>query len=149
MVAVALLPLQSTEFSIDNLSQLRSTPFVVPKPDSDIRWITHVSAYLAQTKEPLILVFAGESCVHAPAIGFSRKSLRRPAIHYILVNPTQLPAPSSEYSDWPDAPVTIVINAEQETDYADIKWQASLRGWKTTSRPLTEFLNDVLPASLK
>ncbi len=141
MVAVALLPLQSESFPLSKVSELTSTPFVVPAPTPEIRWVTHVAGSLAQTNEPLILVFSGDACVNAPAIGFSRRSLRRPAIHYVLVNPTHLPSATSEYSDWPDAPVTVVINSEQAGDYADIKWQASLRGWVSTEIFLSEFIN--------
>ena len=148
VVAVAFLPLETLPFPF-NVSGITPTPFNVAAPKPDVRWVTHVAGNLAQTNEPLILVFANEACVHAPAIGFSRRSLRRPAVHYVLVNPAVLPASTSEYSDWPDAPVSLVINTDDESEFADIKWQASLRGWTSTNIPLADFLNAALLASPK
>ena len=143
MVAIALLPSDASPSLLNSMALLSATPFVITPPTEDIRWVTHVCAQLAKTAEPLILVFEGPSCTHAPAVGFSRRALRRPAIHYVLVNPTDLPNPSSEYSDWPDAPITIVINSDDASAYSTVKWQASLRGWIAIETPLVDFLNNI------
>ena len=50
----------------------------------------------------------GEAAIHAPALGFSRRSLRRPAVGYVLVDPV-MPAIGGEYGDWPDSGCSSVI----------------------------------------
>jgi hypothetical protein len=103
--------------------------------------VAHVSSQLAHTAEELILVFVGEVCIYAPAIGFSRRSLRRPAVGYILIDPV-MPKIGGDYSDWPDAPVTVIIT-DQASDLAkEASLQAKLRGWTVTSENLKEILKD-------
>lgn len=115
--------------------QLPHQPMVIEPPADSARWVSHVASTLAKTAEPLILVFYGESAVHAPAIGFSRRSLRRPAISYILVDPA-MPTIGGEYGDWPDAPVTVLIS-ENPPEYArEAAMQSRLRGWDVTSHTL-------------
>jgi len=84
-------------------------------------------------------VFVGRASVHAPALGFSRKALRSPAVGYYLVDP-EMPTIGGEYGDWPDAPVTIVLT-EDAPEYArEAARQAHLRGWAVSTEPLEKLL---------
>lgn len=140
MATVAFCPTEYVENPFVHSVHLAVQPFVVSPPPEGVRWITHVAAQLASTSEPLILVFAGESAQYAPALGFSRKSLRCPAVGYVLIDPV-MPTIGGDYGDWPDAPVTIVLT-ENAPDFAlDSAKQAKLRGWSVTTEPLATVLN--------
>ena len=73
---------------------------------------------------PLLLVFAGEHARQAPHLGFAQRAARRSVHGYVLIDPA-LPTPGS-VSDWPDAPVTVVLS-EPDTD---IERDSRLRGWE-------------------
>ena len=105
--------------------------------------MAHVAAALSGTAEPLILVFSGEASVHAPALGFSRRSLRRPAVGYVLVDP-RLPAVGGEYGDWPDAPVTVVLTSDADVLARDAALQAQLRGWTVVDEQLSVVLRRLM-----
>lgn len=140
MATVAFCPTEYVTNPFATTVTLPVAPFVVTPPVEGVRWVTHVAAQLASTSQPLILVFAGESAQYAPALGFSRKSLRSPAVGYILIDPL-MPTIGGDYGDWPDAPVTVIITA-QAPDYAiDAAKQAKLRGWKVTEEPLSAILS--------
>jgi hypothetical protein len=76
---------------------------------------------------------------HAPALGFSRRSLRRPAVGYVLVDPV-LPTIGGDYGDWPDAPVTVIISDDPPEYAREAAMQSRLRGWTVTSESLQEVL---------
>lgn len=141
MAVVAFLP---TEDRVNPYAQgvdLNISPFVIAPPPANTRWVSHVAAQLANTAEELVLVFVGEVSVHAPAIGFSRRSLRRPAVGYVLIDPV-MPKIGGDYSDWPDAPVTVVITDEARDLAKEASLQAKLRGWTVTNQSVSSVLNN-------
>lgn len=141
MAVVAFCPSETAINSLASTVTLKTNPFVLTPPPPQIRWVAHVASQLAKTAEPLILVFHGETSVHAPALGFSRRSLSRPAHGYVLVDPV-LPQVGGEYGDWPDAPVTVVLTDSASELAKEASLQARLRGWTVTHEPLAEVLAD-------
>ncbi len=139
MATVAFCPTLDSTSPLKDTVTLKENPFVVSPPTADIRWVAHVCSQLAQTAQPLVLVFYGETSVHAPAIGFSRKSLRRPAVAYVLVDPV-MPQIGGEYGDWPDAPVTVVITDAAGPNAKEASMQSRLRGWTVTNESLQSVL---------
>ena len=139
MATIAFLPETDCINAVASQVSLSATPLVLSPPTETVRWVTHVAAQLASTAEPLILVFHGETSVHAPAIGFSRRSLRRPAIGYILIDPV-MPTIGGDYGDWPDAPVTVVITDEANDLAKEASLQSRLRCWKVTTDSPQEVL---------
>lgn len=121
--------------------QLPTQPIVISAPAQPSQWVPHVAATLAKTAEPLVLVFYGESSIHAPALGFSRRSLRRPAISYVLVDP-QMPQVGGEYGDWPDAPVTVLVSENPPEFAREAAMQSRLRGWEISNKTLQEVLTN-------
>lgn len=139
MAVVAFLPTSDALNPYINTVTLKNSPFVINPPKPGISWVANVAAQLSKTAEQLVLVFQGEQSIHAPAIGFSRRSLRRPAVGYILIDPT-MPQIGGDYGDWPDAPVTVILT-DQATDLAkEASLQAKLRGWEISNSVL-ETLN--------
>jgi len=141
MAVVAFLPTLDATNPLSSRLVLKSQPFVVDAPPEAMRWVTHVASQLAHTAEPLVLVFVGEASVHAPAIGFSRRALRRPAVHYVLVDPV-MPTIGGDYGDWPDAPVTVVLTEDAEDMAKDAALQSRLRGWTVTRDSIQAVLAD-------
>ena len=139
MTTIAFLPEANCINTVAARVSLSATALVVTPPTDAIRWVTHVAAQLASTAEPLVLVFHGEMSVHAPAIGFSRRSLRRPAVGYVLIDPV-MPTIGGDYGDWPDAPVTVVITDSADESAKEASLQSRLRGWKVTSDSPQEVL---------
>jgi hypothetical protein len=142
MATVAFCPTDIAEHPAVDRS-LSPAPFVVSPPEPGQRWVAHVAAALSSTAEPLILVFYGDASVHAPALGFSRRSLRRPAVGYVLVDPL-LPAVGGEYGDWPDAPVTVVLTSNADAVARDAALQAQLRGWTVVHEQLSVLLRRLM-----
>ena len=132
MAVVAFLPTEDSVNPFSTKISLATSPFVIEPPSSDAKWVSHVAAKLATTAEPLVLVFNGKTSIHAPAIGFSRKSLRRPAVAYVLIDPV-MPQVGGEYSDWPDAPVTVVITDDAIESAKEASLQSRLRAWNVVS----------------
>ena len=132
MATIAFLPEIDRINTVAVQVSLSATPLVISPPNDAVRWVTHVAAQLASTAEPLILVFHGQTSVHSPAIGFSRRSLRRPAVGYVLIDPV-MPTIGGDYGDWPDAPVTVVITAAADESAKEASLQSRLRGWKVTT----------------
>ncbi|MEN9741332.1 MAG: hypothetical protein RIR66_288 [Actinomycetota bacterium] len=132
MAVVAFLPTEDSLNPFANSIALATSPFVIEPPSLGAKWVSHVAAKLASTAEPLVLVFNGPTSIHAPAIGFSRKSLRRPAVAYVLVDPV-MPQVGGEYGDWPDAPVTVVITDSASESAKEASMQSRLRGWTVTN----------------
>lgn len=140
MATIAFCPTMTQVNPYANTFSITPSAYVVTPPQGEARWVTHVAAQLATTSDALILVFVGTTSVHAPALGFSRKALRSPAVGYFLVDP-EMPIIGGEYGDWPDAPVTIVLT-ENAPEYAhEAARQAQLRGWKVSTDPLEQLLS--------
>ena len=139
MATIAFLPEIDGINTVAAQVSLPTTPLVITPPNDAIRWVTHVAAQLATTAEPLVLVFHGQTSVHAPAIGFSRRSLRRPAVGYVLIDPV-MPTIGGDYGDWPDAPVTVVITDSANESAKEASLQSRLRGWKVTTDSPQEVL---------
>jgi hypothetical protein len=137
MATIAFLPETDCINTVAAQVSLSQTPLVISAPNESVRWVTHVASQLARTAEPLILVFHGETSVHAPAIGFSRRSLRRPAVGYVLIDPV-MPTIGGDYGDWPDAPVTVVITEAAGESAKEASLQSRLRGWKVTTDSVQE-----------
>jgi hypothetical protein len=140
VATIAFLPETDCINTVATQVTLSATPLVITPPSESVRWVTHVASQLASTAEPLVLVFHGESSVHAPAIGFSRRSLRRPAVGYVLIDPV-MPTIGGDYGDWPDAPVTVVITDEANDLAREASLQSRLRGWKVTTDSPQEVLS--------
>lgn len=100
-----------------------------PVPD-DTQWTAHVALRIAQSPvtPPLLLVLTGAAAVHAPHLGFAQRAARRAVGGYVLVDPV-LPKPGAG-SDWPDAPVTVVITPLADEDARSSALGARLRGWE-------------------
>jgi hypothetical protein len=96
----------------------------------DAQWTAHVALRIAQSPVtvPLLLVLTGAAAVHAPHLGFAQRSARRAVGGYVLVDPV-LPKPGAA-SDWPDAPVTVVITPHADEDTRAAALGARLRGWE-------------------
>ena len=139
MALVAFCPTLDSVNPLVPQVQLPSQPMVIDPPADPTRWVSHVAATLAKTAEPLVLVFYGQAAIHAPAIGFSRRALRRPAISYVLVDPA-MPAVGGEYGDWPDAPVTVLISENPPEFAREAALQSRLRGWEISKNTLQEIL---------
>lgn len=136
MVTVAICPtlgdIELPQISVPNA-------ITVPTSSSE-NYVPSVCTFLAKIPESLILVLFGQSAIHAPAIGFSRRSLHRPVLHYVLVDP-HMPTIGGDFGDWPDAQVTLVIS-QQPTDSAkQAVLQARLRGWTITHEPVEKVLS--------
>ena len=142
MATLAFLPTEDSINPYANNAKHSHTPFVVTPPKSEVRWVTHVAGQLAQTADELILIFVGEVSIHAPAIGFSRRSLRRPAVGYVLIDPV-MPKIGGDYSDWPDAPVTVVLTKAASDLAKEASLQAKLRGWEISTKPVKEVLTEL------
>ena len=139
MATIAFLPEAGCINTVAAKVKLPAVPLIVSAPTESIRWVTHVASELSRTAESLILVFHGEMSIHAPAIGFSRRSQRRPAVGYVLIDPV-MPTIGGDFGDWPDAPVTVIIT-EQANDLAkEASLQSRLRGWTVTTDPMQEVL---------
>jgi hypothetical protein len=99
---------------------------------SDEEWTARVAlAITAASGEfvpPLLLVLTGAAAAHAPHLGFAQRSARRAVGGYVLVDPV-LPRPGA-VSDWPDAPVTVVITSDADDDIRSAALGARLRGWE-------------------
>jgi hypothetical protein len=139
MTVVAFLPTADSINPYAAGTELSHTPFVISPPPHDIRWVAHVAGHLAKTAEPLVLVFVGETAVHAPALGFSRRSLHRPAVGYVLIDPV-MPQIGGDYGDWPDAPVTVILTDEASDIAKEASLQSRLRGWQVTNSDVFEVL---------
>ena len=140
MALVAFCPTLDEVNPLAASIQLSSQHLVISAPTEPSQWVPHVAASLAKTAQPLILVFYGETSIHAPAIGFSRRSLRRPAISYVLVDPA-MPKIGGEYGDWPDAPVTVLISEDPPEFAREAAMQSRLRGWEISNKSLQEVLS--------
>jgi len=98
----------------------------VPTPSE---WTARVALGIAAADPtpPLLLVLTGAAAVHAPHLGFAQRSARRAVRGYVLVDPV-LPKPGA-VSDWPDAPVTVIVTPQADDATRGAALGARLRGW--------------------
>jgi hypothetical protein len=98
-------------------------------PD-DAQWTAQVALRIAASDvtPPLLLVLTGPAAAHAPHLGFAQRSARRAVGGYVLVDPV-LPKPGAA-TDWPDAPVTVIISPHADEDSRSAALGARLRGWE-------------------
>ena len=89
---------------------------------------TALAIAAASPTTPLLLVFTGAAAAQAPFLGFAQRSARRAVGGYVLVDPV-LPRPGA-VSDWPDAPVTVIVTASADEDTRSAALGARLRGWE-------------------
>ncbi len=96
--------------------------------DADWTARTALAIAAADPRGPLLLVIGGPAAAHAPHLGFAQRSARRPVGGYVLVDPI-LPRPGA-VSDWPDAPVTVVVTPDADEGARSAGLGARLRGWE-------------------
>ena len=89
---------------------------------------TALAIAAASPTTPLLLVFTGAAAAQAPFLGFAQRSARRAVGGYVLVDPV-LPRPGA-VSDWPDAPVTVIVTASADEYTRSAALGARLRGWE-------------------
>ena len=89
---------------------------------------TALAIAAASPATPVLLVFTGSAAAQAPFLGFAQRSARRAVGGYVLVDPV-LPRPGA-VSDWPDAPVTVIVTAAADEDTRSAALGARLRGWE-------------------
>ena len=112
-------------------------------PDSEwtARVALGISAGTREVSPPLLLVFTGSAAAQAPHLGFAQRSARRAVGGYVLIDPV-LPRPGA-VSDWPDAPVTVVITANADDDTRSAALGARLRGWEMLEGDPTALIAEI------
>jgi hypothetical protein len=95
----------------------------------------------AQLSPPLLLVLTAAAAAHAPHLGFAQRSARRAVGGYVLVDPV-LPRPGA-VSDWPDAPVTVIITSLADDETRSAALGARLRGWEVLEGDASALINDI------
>ena len=96
------------------------------------QWVANVSVTMLRSvvTEPAVLIASGEHCLDLPAVGFARRSARRPVGGYVFVDPRGVPVSSAVGdTDWPDAPVIVLTHGGGEASERETVMQARLRGW--------------------
>lgn len=109
--------------------------------DADWTARTALAIAAADAVPPLLLVLTGNSAAHAPHLGFAQRAARRAVGGYILVDPV-LPRPGSG-SDWPDAPVTVIITPGADDDTRSAALGARLRGWEVLDGDASTLIRNV------
>ena len=130
-----------------------SAYLVVGPPTIDLRaeapaqdqWTARVALGITERVDasmtPLLLVFTGEAAVHAPHVGFAQRSARRAVGGYVLVDPV-LPKPGA-VSDWPDAPVTVIVSPGASEEARSSALGARLRGWEVLEGDPAEIISAI------
>ena len=95
----------------------------------------------ASPATPVLLVFTGAAAAQAPFLGFAQRSARRAVGGYVLVDPV-LPRPGA-VSDWPDAPVTVIVTAAADEDTRSAALGARLRGWEVLEGDASALIADI------
>lgn len=90
---------------------------------------------------PVLLVFTGAASAQAPFLGFAQRSARRAVGGYVLVDPV-LPKPGA-VSDWPDAPVTVILTSAADEDTRSAALGARLRGWEVLEGDASALVADI------
>ena len=112
---------------------------------SDGEWTARVALAITAASgkftAPLLLVLTGPAAAHAPHLGFAQRSARRAVGGYVLVDPV-LPRPGA-VSDWPDAPVTVVLTSNADDDTRSAALGARLRGWEVLEGDASALIADI------
>lgn len=95
----------------------------------------------ASPATPVLLVFTGAAAAQAPFLGFAQRSARRAVGGYVLVDPV-LPRPGA-VSDWPDAPVTVIVTSAADEDTRSAALGARLRGWEVLEGDASALIADI------
>jgi hypothetical protein len=118
------------------------TTYAVEAYPLDDAWVARtaidVQAHCAAHSEYL-LVFHGAGAAQAPHLGFAMRAARRRVSGYVFIDP-QLPTPGA-VSDWPDAPVTVVLTHDVEPGLASA---ATLRGWTVRRGEATAAIREII-----
>lgn len=96
------------------------------------QWIANVSVTMLRSvvNEPAVLVASGAHCLDLPAVGFARRSARRPVGGYVFVDPQGVPVSNAVGdTDWPDAPVIVLTHGAGGAAERETVMQSRLRGW--------------------
>lgn len=115
----------------------------VPVFDDDDSWVARtalaITAAVTQghITPPLLLVMSGALARHAPALGFAQRAARRAVRGYVLIDP-HLPR-AGQVSDWPDAPVVVVLTDAEDPRARD----ARLRGWEVLTGDAAQLVAEV------
>jgi hypothetical protein len=110
-------------------------------PEAEWTARTALAIAAASPATPLLLVFTGTAAAQAPFLGFAQRSARRAVGGYVLVNPV-LPRPGA-VSDWPDAPVTVIITAAADEDTRAAALGARLRGWEILEGDASALITEI------
>ena len=102
---------------------------------------TALAIAAASPATPLLLVFTGAAAAQAPFLGFAQRSARRAVGGYVLVDPV-LPRPGA-VSDWPDAPVTVIVTSGADEDTRSAALGARLRGWEVLEGDASALIADI------
>ena len=126
------MPINSVVLTPGSAYSLAHVPAVLDLTDMDVSvndWTPRIALQIAAADPapPLLLVLTGTPCAFAPHLGFAQRSARRTVGGYVLVDPV-LPRPGA-VSDWPDAPVTVVVTSDADQDTRSAALGARLRGW--------------------
>ncbi|MDP4691260.1 MAG: hypothetical protein NWR17_02995 [Candidatus Nanopelagicales bacterium] len=126
------MPINSVVLTPGSAYTLAHVPAVIDLTDMDVSvndWTPRTALQIAAADPapPLLLVLTGTACAFAPHLGFAQRSARRTVGGYVLVDPV-LPRPGA-VSDWPDAPVTVVVTSDADQDTRSAALGARLRGW--------------------
>lgn len=109
------------------------------------QWTARVALGIAAAADtvspPLLLIFTGAAATQAPHLGFAQRSARRAVSGYVLVDPV-LPRPGA-VSDWPDAPVTVVITPGADEDTRSAALGARLRGWEVLEGDASDTIAEI------
>lgn len=126
------MPISSVVLTPGSAYTLADVPPVIDLTGMDVSiedWTPRIALQIAAADPapPLLLVLTGTVCAFAPHLGFAQRSARRTVGGYVLVDPV-LPRPGV-VSDWPDAPVTVVVTSDADQDTRSAALGARLRGW--------------------
>lgn len=135
------------------ISSAATLSLPTPASDDDADWVPRtalaISAALTEALPadripalPLVLVFTGDHSALAPFIGFAQRAARRSVVAYVLIDP-QLPPPGS-VSDWPDAPVHVVVSRDDPDRARAVERAADLRGWPVHTSDPVDVVRDIV-----
>ena len=111
-------------------------------PRTAVALTTALREHDADHAAPLVLVCTGAFAAFAPHLGFAQRAARRSVAGYVLINPA-LPALGT-VSDWPDAPVHVVITPDAPASVLDVERAAHLRGWTIHTTDAATAVNTIV-----
>lgn len=120
----------------DTIANVSSDPRAgrtVIEAEDRVDWVAALAALLhaqvtsGQVSGPYVVIARGDTVADVPALAFALRSARRPASGYVLVEPA--PSSDRQWTDWPDAPVTVITCSDRAAH------SARLRGWHVVVGP--------------